>query len=76
MKRKKGEERNEIVVLDSGIDTAAAENPFMACCSGPYMTVWRIDWSSKQSDTEFGNVRISPRPPGLSPWLARFNPCS
>ena len=40
MKRKKGEERNEIVVLDSGIDTAAAENPFMACCSGPYMTVW------------------------------------
>jgi hypothetical protein len=40
MKRKKGEEKKEIVVLDSGIDTAAAENPFMACCCGPFMTVW------------------------------------
>jgi predicted AAA+ superfamily ATPase len=40
MKREKSEEKNEVVVLDSGIDTAAAENPFMACCSGPFMTVW------------------------------------
>ncbi len=70
MKLKKGEKKSEVIVLDSGIDTAAAENPFMACCSGPFMTVWRIDWSSKPSDTEFSSstpVRISPRSPALLP---------
>ena len=46
MKQEKGEKKNEVIVLDSGIDTAVAGNPFMACCCGPFMTVWRIDWSS------------------------------
>ena len=39
MKEEKREERNKIVVLDTGIDMDDTGDSFLACCVGAFMPV-------------------------------------